>query len=65
MRSQMTSVVAESKAETPYFLALTVESAASWLVEMLGDSTQGRAAALLRNLEALRGAPTMTSDTTR
>lgn len=65
IRSQMTSVIAESRAEIPYFLALTVESAATWLVEMLGDPAQGRAAALLRNVEALRSAPTMTSDTTR
>jgi hypothetical protein len=65
IRSQMTSVITESKAEVPYFLALTVESGAAWLLDMLGDSAQGRAAALLRSMEALRNAPTMTSDKTR
>lgn len=65
IRSQMTSVITESKAEIPYFLALTIESGVTWLMEVLGDSAQGKAAALQRNLEALRNAPTMTSDTTR
>lgn len=57
VRSQMTSIVGESKAEIPYLMTLTVEPAITWLLEALADSAEGRAAALLRSLETLRVAP--------
>jgi hypothetical protein len=54
MRSQMTSVVSESKAEVPYLMTLTLEPAVTWLLEVLADGAEGRAAALLRCVETLR-----------
>lgn len=55
-RSQMTTVLTESKAEVPYSMFAALEPAAAWLVDMLADATPGCAVALQRHLVALRAA---------
>lgn len=56
-RSQMTAVMTENKTEIPYVMFPTLEPGAAWLVEAIGDVTQGRASMLQRHVELLRAAP--------
>ncbi len=54
LRSQVTSVINESKAEVPHLVAANVAPAAAWLVEKLADAAPDRAATLVKAVEQLR-----------